>query len=392
MNLPLDGIRVLDLARARTGPFTTQILADFGAEVIKIEPPKQGEAGRHEPPIIDGTSAYFYSVNRNKKSFTINLKSESGKIIFKKLAAQSDVILDQFRPGVMERLGLGYDELKKDNNRLIYCALSGFGSTGPMKNWAGHDINLQSLSGLLGLTGTQNGRPAISQVPLAGFAGGTMFAVIAILLALASRERTGQGQFCDVSMLDSAVSYLTTGIAAWTGWGEELEMGNDTLTGKYAFYNIYETADNRFVSLGAIEKKFWVNFCEKIGVPEYIELQWDESKQEEIIARIQDIIKSKPLNYWVDLLQNEDSCFTPLLTLDEMFSHPQIKDREMVIEAPVKGPKSPLLLAGTPIKLSDTPAKINLTFSGIGEHNKEILLSLGYSEEEIKKFTEEEII
>lgn len=392
MNLPLDGIRVLDLSRARTGPFTTQILADFGAEVIKIEPPVQGEPGRHEPPVLDGFSAYFYSVNRNKKSLTLNLKSEEGKQIFKRLAAQSDVILDQFRPGVMEKLGLSYEELRKENSRLIYCALSGFGNTGPMKYWAGHDINLQSLSGLLGLTGAKNGKPAISQVPLAGFAGGTMFAVTAILLALISREKTGQGQFCDISMLDSAVSYLTTGIAAWTGWGQTLEMGNDTLTGKYAFYNIYETADNRFVSLGAIEKKFWVNFCEKIGVPEYIELQWEESKQEEIIGRIQDIIKSKPLNYWVDLLEDENSCFTPLLTLEEMASHPQIKDREMIIEAPVNGPNGPLLLTGTPIKLSSTPAEINLTFSGIGEHNREILLSIGYSEKEIEKFVQEQII
>lgn len=368
----LAGIRVLDLTRARTAPFCTQILADFGAEVIKIEPPS-GEPGRHEEPLVEGISAYFYSVNRNKKSVILNLKSEAGCTAFKELVTTADVVVDNFRPGVMDRLGLGYKDLHLVNPRVIYCALSGFGATGPYSQIPGHDINFQAISGLLGLTGTPDGRPAISQVPLAGFAGGTMYAVVAILLALFHRTRSGEGQFCDIAMLDAAISFLSSGIAFWSGGGKLPKMGADSLTGGFAYYNTYQTSDQRYLALGAIEKKFWTAFCSRIERPQYIEWQFDELQQPAMIADIKNIIAQKTMQQWMDYFDGYEVCLTPVLTLEEAAKHPQVQARKMMIEAPDSSNAGDLIVAGSPIKMSATPANIKLVFAEPGEHTEEIL-------------------
>lgn len=374
MATALAGIRVLDLTRSRTAPFSTQILADFGAEVIKIEP-EDGEPGRHEAPIIDGNSAYFYSVNRNKKSIIINLKSASGVKAFKQLVSTSDVVIHNFRPGVMERLGLGYHELRAINKGIIYCALSGYGATGPCSQIPGHDINFQAISGLLGLTGTPDGRPAISQVPLAGFAGGTMYAVVAVLLALFHRQRTGEGQFCDVAMLDAAISYLSSGLAAWTGAGELPKIGSDSLTGGYAYYNIYRTADNRYLALGAIESKFWIAICQLLERSQYIEQQFNAEQQSAMINDFNAIFARKTMAEWLDYFAGHEVCLTPVLSLEEAAEHPQVQARRMMIKASEAGINN-LILAGSPLKMSATPPSIKLVFSEIGEHNEEILKAI----------------
>lgn len=393
MSLPLEGIKILDMSRYLPGPFCTQILADFGAEVIKVEDPRGGDLGRQLPPLIKGQSARFYTVNRNKKSITINLKSEQGKEIFKKLSENCDIVIDQFRPGVMDKMGLGYEDLKKVNERLIYCCITGYGLTGPLRDAAGHDQNYLSLAGVTGLTGTHKGKPAISGVQIADIAGGTLYAVIAILLALEYRNKTGKGQLCDVAMMDGAISLLAYTLGEWSGWGKLPEMGNDVLTGGYACYNIYETQDNQFITLGIVEGKFWAEFCKKVDRESYIEIQWDKKKQEAMKADIAALFKQKTRDEWTEFFAQDDICLTPVLNLEEMCNHPQTIARNMIIKlSNVRESGQDLVLTGVPIKLSESPGEPKLTFADLGEHNQEVLKSIGYSEAEIEEFRKNQAI
>jgi len=393
MTLPLKGIRILDLSRYLPGPFCTQLLADFGAEVVKVEQPKVGDPGRSLAPVVNGMSTRFYTVNRNKKSITLDIRKDEGREVFKKLIPQFDVVIDQFRAGFMDELGIGYDVLRNINEKIIFCAISGYGQDGPMYKAAGHDLNYLNLAGITGTTGSRHGAPAMSGVQIADIAGGTLYAIIAILLALASREKTGRGQLCDVSMLDGAVSLLTYTIGEWSGDGKIPGIGDGVLTGGYACYNIYETKDHKYVSLGAVETKFWAEFCEKLGRSQYISPQWDKSRQDVIIDDIAAVMKQKSREEWVEYFQDNDICFSPVLDLQEMSDHPQVKAREMIekIDDP-SGSGKTINLTGIPIKLSDTPGRIVLDFPGLGEHNEAILSAVGYSKEQIKHLYEEEII
>ncbi|MGI5920735.1 MAG: CaiB/BaiF CoA transferase family protein [Syntrophomonadaceae bacterium] len=393
MSYPLEGVKILDLSRYLPGPFCTQILADFGAEVIKVEDPRGGDLGRHLAPVIEKQSARFYTVNRNKKSITLDLKKEEGKAIFKKLVMDSDVVVDQFRPGVMDKMGLGYQDLKAINEKIIYCSITGYGLSGPLRDVAGHDLNYLSLAGVTELTGTFQGMPAMCAVQIADIAAGTLYSVIAILLALASREKTGKGQLCDVAMLDGSISLLAYTLGEWSGWGRLPERGNDVLTGGYAFYNVYKTKDNKHVSLGAVEDKFWAQFCRKIGREEYIELKWDKAKQGSIIADIRELMLQKTRDEWVEFFSDSDICFTPILTLEEMCQHPQVAARDMIYKIPdVGGSGREVVTPGVVVKLSDTPGEAKLTFPELGEHNQEILTAAGYSAAEIDELKRKGII
>jgi len=392
-NLPLAGIRVLDLSRYLPGPFCTQILADFGAEVIKVEDPGTGDLGRHLPPLIAGESARFYTVNRNKKSITLDLRKEEAKEIFKKLTAVSDVVVDQFRPGVMDRLGLGYEELKKINPKLIYCAITGYGLSGPWRDMAGHDLNYLNLAGVTLLNGTKDSLPALCGVQIADIAGGTLYAVIGILMALIHRQKTGEGQLCDIAMLDGSVSLLAYTFGEWAGEGEVPRRGDGLLTGGYACYNVYETKDGQYVSVGAIEEKFWAQFCQKVGRPQYIEQQYRPEMQSEMIADLRNIMRTKTKQEWVDFFAEDDICFTPVLNLEEVSEHPQVKAREMIIKlANFKESGKDVILPGIPIKLSTTPGEVKPSFPALGEHNDEVLSSVGYSREQIRKFREDKVV
>lgn len=389
---PLDGIKILDLSRYLPGPFCTQMLADYGAEVIKVED-RGGELGRHLPPYLGGNSSRFYSVNRNKKSLTIDLKKQAGKEVFKRLAGECDVVVDQFRPGVMDKLGLGYEVLRQINPRLIYCAITGYGLNGPLRDTAGHDLNYLSLAGLTELTGSQGGPPVISGSQLADIAGGSLYSVIAILLALASRERTGQGQLCDVAMMDGSISLLTYALGEWSGTGKKPKRGGETLNGGYACYQIYQTKDQRYLSLGAVEDKFWAAFCKRLGREDYISYQWAQPRQEEIIKEIQTIISEKTYAEWVDFFTNDDFCLTPVLDLEEMTAHPQVKAREMIHILPDFAQSGHnMVLTGVPVKLSSTPGEAVFDFAAYGQHNQEILERLGYSEEDLRKLQEDQVI
>ncbi|MCY6369236.1 CaiB/BaiF CoA transferase family protein [Clostridium ganghwense] len=393
MSLPLEGIKILDLSRYLPGPLCTQILADFGAEVIKIEQPKSGELGRNLAPLINGESARFYTVNRNKKSVTLDLKKKEGKDIFKRLAANCDVVLDQFRPGVMDKMGVGYEVLKEINERLIYCCLTGYGLNGPLRDTAGHDLNYLSLAGVTEQTGNNQGKPSMSGVQIADTAAGSLYSVIAILLALASREKTGKGQLCDVAMLDGSITLLAYTIGEWFGSGKLPQRGDEGLTGGYACYHIYETKDNKYVSLGAVEGKFWVEFCEKIDRKEYTTVQWDKEKQEDIIKDISNIILQKTRDEWVTFFSTSNICFTPVLNMGEMCQHPQIIARNMITKLTnFKESGKDVVLTGVPIKLSQTPGEAKYIFPELGEHTDDILMNIGYSKEEIDTLRKNSVI
>jgi crotonobetainyl-CoA:carnitine CoA-transferase CaiB-like acyl-CoA transferase len=386
MSLPLEGIKVLDLSRYLPGPLATQILADFGAEVIKIED-RKGELGRFLEPMINDTSARFYTVNRNKKSMGLDLKQPEGKEIFKKLVAEADIVVDQFRPDVMNKLGLGYEVLKEINPRIIYCIITGYGLTGPMRNAAGHDINYLNIAGVTELLGTKDGPPAMCGVQIADTAGGSLYSVIAILLALASREKTGKGQLCDVAMMDGALSLLSYTIGEWSGGDGNLpKRGGELLTGGYATYNNYKCKDDRYVSLGAVEDKFWAGFCRKLGVEEYIPLQLDIPSQPKIEASIIKIMLTKTRDEWVEFFSDSDICFTPILTLDEMVKHPQVLARNMVHTLTnFQGSGKDLVCTGVPIKLSETPGEAKMVFARTGENTDEVLAGIGYSTAQIEQ-------
>jgi crotonobetainyl-CoA:carnitine CoA-transferase CaiB-like acyl-CoA transferase len=393
MSLPLEGIKVLDLSRYLPGPLATQILADFGAEVIKIED-RRGELGRFLQPMIHDTSARYYTVNRNKKSICLNLKQPEGKEIFKKLAADADIVVDQFRPEVMNKLGLGYETLKEINPRIIYCIITGYGLNGPMRDTAGHDINYLNIAGVTELVGTQDSPPAMLGVQIADIAGGSLYSVIAIMLALAAREKTGKGQLCDVAMMDGALSLLAYTIGEWSGGDGKLpKRGGELLTGGYATYNNYECKDGRFVSLGAIEDKFWAGFCRKLGMEEYIPLQMDALSQPKIKDAINTIMITKTRDEWVEFFSDSDICFTPILTLDEMVKHPQVLARNMVHTlSDFQGSGKDLICAGVPIKLSETPGEAKMVFSRNGENTHELLKDIGYSAFEIEQLHKNGII
>ena len=392
MKQPLDGIKILDLSRYLPGPFATQFLADFGAEVIKIEEPG-GELGRALPPFAGGMGTRFASVNRNKKSITLDLKKDEARKIFMKLVETADVVVDQFRPGVMDKLGLGYESLKKINKGIIYCSITGYGLSGPWMKAAGHDVNYLNISGVSGLTAGRDGAPVMSSVQIADVAGGSLYAVIGILLALFARTRTGEGQLCDIAMMDGALSLLSYTIGEWSGSRRCPVPGREFLTGGFAMYNVYRCSDGRHVSLGAIEQKFWKGFCEGIGKENYIPLQYSIEDQEELIREISRIMLTRSRDEWVEHFRNKDICFTPVLDLDEVSEHEQVQARGMMLKViNFMGSGADISVAGNPVKLSETPCEIRLQFPRTGEDTESVLLEAGYSEEEIESFKESGVV
>lgn len=388
MHQALEGIRILDLSRMLPGPYASMMLGDLGAEVIKVEETKTGDPTRHSPPFIGPRSAAFLQVNRNKKSIALDLKQAQARDIFLKLAAGADVVLEQFRPGVVDRLGIGYEAVKQVNPRIVYCSLTGFGQTGPHRERSGHDLNYLALAGVLGLTTDERGKPVIPGVQVADLAGG-MIAAFAILAALIALKQTGRGQYIDVSMFDVMLSMLPVP-AAHHFAGKSIEVGGKyALSGAYPFYNVYETSDGKYMTLGALEPKFWANFCDRVGREDLIARQFDGGAQRaELFEEVRAIFKSKTQGEWIELMRDADCCAEPVLSMTEAFEHAQTRAREMVGQLESSNEESVKQL-GFAYKMSDTPPYASSLAPELGEHTAELLAALGISDDERERLNHE---
>jgi crotonobetainyl-CoA:carnitine CoA-transferase CaiB-like acyl-CoA transferase len=392
MSGALEGLKVLDLSRLLPGPFCSLMLADLGADVLKVEDTGMGDYVRWAPPAYPGVEqssagALFLSLNRNKRSIRIDLKSDEGKEVLRRLVKDADVLLESFRPGVLDRLGVGYESLKELNPGLVYCAISGYGQDGPGRDAAGHDMNYLALGGMLGMTGDADGAPIQNAGQVADIGGGALMAAFGILAALRSRDKTGEGQFVDVSMFDGALSWLAMPAAQGMLEGESPKRGDVALAGSLMCYRPYACSDGH-VALGALEGKFWKAFCAGIGREDLIDQQF-QPLGSAVHQEVEAIFKSRTRDEWEAFAAQHDCCLTPILTLDETLESELVKARAMVAPLTQPGAEKPVRLLGAPVKFSATPADTDrLPGPGFGEHTDEVLAAAGYSADEIAAMLE----
>ncbi|MDD5542420.1 MAG: CaiB/BaiF CoA-transferase family protein [Acidobacteriia bacterium] len=388
----LDEITVLDLSRYLPGPYATRVLADLGAKVIKIEDPRGGDPIRGAPPFVKDQSALHLELNRNKKGLTLNFTQGPAREIFYKLVGSSDVVVESFRPGVTSRLGIDYESVKAHNPGIIYCSISGYGQDGPFCQRAGHDINYIARSGVLGLNVDAAGTPVLPPIQVADLASGAMLALTGILAALYDREKTGKGHHIDISMLDGALALLPVAFA-YTKSGQSKGVGEETdLSGELPFYNVYQTADKKFLSVGAIELKFWQNFCRAIERPDLISKQLLEGKERKwLFKELQNTLQQRTQAEWMRRFDGLDVCCEPVQSIDEVLSDPQVQYRKMIRHTthPVLGK---LMELASPLKLSGFESPQSQPAPRLGEHNQEILRALGYSDREIQEFKASEVL
>jgi alpha-methylacyl-CoA racemase len=385
--LPLEGIRVLDLSRLLPGGFCSLMLADFGADVVKVEDTGMGDYVRWSPPYYEGAeetarSALFLSLNRNKRSVQIDLKNDAGKEVLLRLARDADVLLESFRPGVLDRLGVGYERLRQENPGLVYCAISGYGQDGPYRDRAGHDMNYLGLIGLLGLSGEQAGPPVQSAGQIADLGGGALMAAFGILAALRERDRSGEGQFVDVSMADGALSWMAMVAGAYFADERTPRRGDLGLAGSLICYRPYRAADG-WVTLGALEPKFWQSWCRGVGREDLIERQFDGPGSDAHVA-VEEIFGSRTRDEWAAFASEHDCCLEPVLELDEALDSELVRAREMVVEIEQPGVEKPVRLLGLPVKFSRTPGDAARAHGpALGEHTREVLAAAGLSDAEV---------
>jgi alpha-methylacyl-CoA racemase len=415
MSLPLEGIRVLDLSRLLPGGFCSLLLADFGAEVLKVEDTGMGDYIRWAPPYYEGaqdsaSSALFLSLNRNKRSIRIDLKSEQGREVLLRLVRDYDVVLESFRPGVLDRLGVGYERMREVNPGIVYCAITGYGQYGPKRDAAGHDMNYLGLVGLLGLTGERDevgGHPIQAAGQIADIGGGALMAAFGILAALrerdgagggggggatsgdgqAGRERqggSGVGQIVDVSMADGALSWLAMVAARYFAEGVVPRRGGLELAGSLICYRPYQCADG-WVSLGALEPKFWQAWCRGVQREDLIERQF-EGPGSHAHRQVQELFKARTRAQWVEFAQQHDCCLEPILGLDEALDSELVRAREMVVELTQPGVAGGVRQLGVPVKLTRTPASHDQRPGpALGEHTEEVLREAGLAPREIQE-------
>lgn len=370
----LTGIRVLDMSRLLPGPYCTMLLADFGAEVIKIEEPGKGDYSRSFPPFLKDFGYWHLQLNRNKQSVVLDLKSEEGKNIFLELVKTADVVVESYRPGVLKKLGVDYEAAAKINPKIIYCSLSGYGSKGPLAHKADHDLGYLSLAGVTAMSGEADGVPAIPGVLMADM-NAALSAGMSIMIALRHAALTGQGQEIDISLFNVAMNLMPGAASLFFGSGFVAERGNNWLTGAYANYNIYATADGRYVSVGCLEKKFWRNLCLGLGREELIDMVDDESNHPYLKKQLAEAFKQKTMREWEEFFADKDACVTPVLNFKEAVESEQVQANEMVlnVQDDELGEYQQL---GFAMKLSKTPAQLNKRAPRLGEDTEKILAQL----------------
>jgi crotonobetainyl-CoA:carnitine CoA-transferase CaiB-like acyl-CoA transferase len=399
MTLPLDGIRVLDLSRLLPGPFCSWILADFGAEVIRVEEPLKQTTGRRAELSQGVTRRAIFTtdppsevrpydcLSRNKKSIIINLKDKRGQAIVQQIASQMDIFLEEFRPGVVKRLGVDYETIKKINPRIIYCSISLYGQDGPYHHLPGHDPCALSVAGAIGLSNAEGEKPKLFGVPVADVLTG-LHAIVGILLALRVREATGKGQYIDISMLDSSLDLLCLASQPYFRKGTFPKISR-----KNPSSAVWETKDGKYICTTNIEAHHWANFCRILGREDFIPYQYDRAKREFMYDEIQKIFLTKTRDEWLQLLQGDaETQASPIHhNLDQVFSDPQVLHRQMMVT--LNHPKLGIIKQlGMSIKLSESPGQIRHLAPLPGEHTEEILTQLGYNSRDINALRKEGVL
>jgi alpha-methylacyl-CoA racemase len=392
MQGPLASLKILDFSTLLPGPFASLLLADMGAEVLRIESPSRIDLVRVLPPHADGVSASHAYLNRNKRCMALDLKQPAAVEVVKQLVADYDIVLEQFRPGVMERLGVGYAALKAINPRLIYVSITGYGQTGPYRDRAGHDINYLAISGIASYTGRRDTGPLPLGIQTADIAGGSLHGVMGLLAAVIQRQVTGEGQYVDVSMSDCAFSLHAMAGAGYLACGVEPAMENQALNGG-SFYDYYRTRDQRWFSVGSLEPQFMQQFCAAIGRPELAArgLSPKPEEQQALKREIQLEFEKRDFAEWRELFAGLDACVEPVLALSEAVEHPQIFARELVVEVPREGLAGQRQIA-CPIKFSAGLPPPRHIGAPVGVHTLEVLQQLGYEPERIAELKATKVI
>lgn len=394
MRLLLEGVRVLDFTRVMAGPFATMLLGDLGADVIKIEPPGGDDTRGWGPPWIGSDSAYFMSANRNKRSIIIDLKKPESREIIKKLVERSDIVVENFRPGVAEQLGISYSQLSRINPKIIYCSISGFGQSGPYRDKPGYDLIALAMSGLMSITGEPDRPPVKFGVPIADLTT-AIFAALSIVSALYWREKTGKGQYIDMALLDVQVLLLSHQAFNYFATGEEPQrMGS--AHPNIVPYQAFETSDGYIVvTIGS--EKLWEQFCKVIDRPDLLVDPKFKTNADRVMNRrilveeLSKIFKSRTTDYWMEKLESVGIPAAPILTVGQVLSSEHVKNRELVIE--IDHPEAGRIkMLGTPFKLSETPGKIRTPPPIRGQHTYEILRELGYNDEEITALKNKHVV
>ena len=386
----LEGLKVLDLSRLLPGGFCSLLLADLGAEVLKVEDTGMGDYVRWAEPKYEGAeesadSALFLALNRGKRSIRVNLKEERGREVLLRLVRQHDVLLESFRPGVLDRLGVGYERLREENPRLVYCAITGYGQDGPFRDRSGHDMNYLGLIGMLGLTGETDGPPVQPAGQIADIGGGALMAAFGILAALRERDRSGLGQLVDISMADGALSWLALVAGRYLCERDVPRRGRLELAGGLICYRPYACKDG-WVTLGALEPKFWQAWCQGVGREDLIPKQF-EPPGSDAHAEVERIFLERGRDEWQEFASNHDCCLEPVLDLGEALDSELVRAREMVVELDQPGTDGVPQL-GVPVKLSRTPGQVRDPGPVLGEHTRDVLAGLGYSDEDVKALEE----
>ena len=389
---PLKDIRIIDFSRLLPAPLATMLLADMGAEIIKVEHPQSPDDIRNYPPFINKQSAYYLAVNRSKRSLCLDLRQKTGKQICLELLKNADVLIESFRPGVMQKLGLDYQSIAKLNSRIIYISLTGYGQNGKYAQEAGHDLNYIGRAGILDATGHKNGQPVIPAVQIADIAGGSYSTLSACLLALYQRERTGKGSYIDLSMLDASLPFMSLQYAEFQATGKTKKRGDGLLSGALPNYNVYECSDGKFVALGALEPKFWKRFCEKTNRLEWLKIALtDKERLEAIKNELVVLFRSKTQVDWLALGQSEDMCLTAVNDLATVSKDKHLHARKMFVthQHDIYGSVNGI---GNPIKIKDATESIGWAAPLLGEDTKAILEELGYTKNDISALKKNGVI